>query len=71
MYILTTFIEQFLQVSDTDWSKADQDEADLLCAMWIGGTVHPVSLTENEDLKAFVKKLNPKVSVSFTSYDGL
>ena len=56
-------MKQFLKVNDTDWSNADQLEADQLLALWIGGSVLPVSITENEDMKAFVNKINPKVIV--------
>ena len=68
MFCLSTFIEQFLKAKDDSWTKDDQDEADELMALWVGGTVLPLSLVENDDFKAYVKKLNPKVSVFFTRY---
>ena len=69
MFCLSTFIKQFLKAKDAIWTKEDQDEADEMMALWVGGTVLPLSLVKNDYFKAYVKKLNPKVSVFFTSYD--
>ena len=66
MFYLSIFTEQFLKAKDETWTKEDQDQADELMALWVGGTVLPLSLVENEDFKAYIQKLNPKVSVSFT-----
>ena len=35
----------------------------LMFAMFIGGSVYPVHMTDNEDLRAYIKKINPKVSI--------
>ena len=63
MFVLSTFIEQFLKVKEPDWSPEDQAEADRMFAMFIGGSVYPVHMTDNEDLRVYIKKINPKVSI--------
>ena len=69
MFCLPTFIKQFPKAKDAIWTKEDQDEADEMIPLSVGGTVLPLSLVKNDDFKAYVKKLNPKVSVFFKSYD--
>ena len=71
MFCLSIFIKQFLKAKDAIWTKEYQDEADemMALALWVGETVLPLSLVENDYFKTYVEKLNPKVSVFFTSYD--
>ena len=49
--------------STENWTEDNQDRSNKMLAIWIGGSVLPVSCVEDKNMENYVKSLNPQASV--------